>query len=243
MYVLSTLKNLSDIVLNTVFPNKCVNCRQQRTSSAHTLCLECWQRLAFITSPHCCLCSKPKVFEQQKCPCEFTKCTRNYYHRVRSALLYEGVAKNLIKRFKYGGHTNLQHIFAKWLYSNVAQWIEDSHVIIPIPLHVRKLRERGYNQAWLIAKLLAKHYNKACIENALFRSRYTMSQSNLSHWERQQNILGAFMINDKYAHVFENRNVILVDDVITTGATANECAKVLAGCGARRINILTIART
>jgi ComF family protein len=153
--------------------------------------------------------------------------------------LYQGVLAGAIQRFKYHGDINLAGPLSRfWSHIN----FEDLpfEAIIPVPLHPTRLRERGFNQALLLGKPLGRIHHKKVLVGALQRIRNTTPQVQLDHSERERNVRGAFAVK-KQEEIIDKR-LLLVDDVYTTGATVNECARVLKKSGAKEIIILTLAR-
>lgn len=176
--------------------------------------------------------------------CKFQR-RKIYYHRIRAALQYNNnLAQNLIREFKYHDNTKLQHIFVKWLLLYGEDFMHESDLVIPVPLHKKRLLIRHYNQSAVIAKVLAKHMHKTFLPNAIIRIKDVVSQSKMNMEKRWQNVEGIFAINNKSLQSIQGSRVLLVDDVVTTSATVNECAKVLREKGgASTVNILSIART
>jgi ComF family protein len=160
-----------------------------------------------------------------------------------AACLYNEPVRQLIHLYKYKHKTVLRHHFFNILFSFITAYrIPLCHnLVVPVPLHPTRLRERGYNQSQLLAELLAKYYNiNLCINN-LVRVRNTPSQSVLGQKERWTNIRQAFRI--KQPDEFQNQEILLIDDLLTTGATASEAARILKEAGAKRVDVLTIAIT
>jgi ComF family protein len=153
--------------------------------------------------------------------------------------MYQGVLAEAIRRFKYQGDINLAGPLS-WFWNKIN--LEDLffEAIIPVPLHPARLRERGFNQALLLGKTLGKIHSKMVLAGALQRIRNTIPQVQLDHSERERNVRGAFAVR-KQQEIMDKR-LLLVDDVFTTGATVNECARVLKKSGAKEIIVLTLAR-
>jgi ComF family protein len=149
------------------------------------------------------------------------------------------VLAEAIQRFKYHGDVNLAAPLSR-LWSKIN--IQDLPVeaIIPVPLHPTRLRERGFNQALLLGKAIAKIHKKTVLTGALKRIRNTIPQVQLDHSERERNVRGAFAVKNR--REIMDKRLLLVDDVFTTGATVNECARVLKKSGANEIFIVTLAR-
>jgi ComF family protein len=143
-----------------------------------------------------------------------------------------------IKRFKYGRRLDLLPVMQHWLKQPACRELVDAaDLVAPVPLHPRRLKERGFNQALLLAKAF---FDKPLAREALIRVRHTMPQSGLNPKERRENVKKAFSI--PRPEDIRGKNVVLIDDVYTTGATVRECAKVLSQAGAREVNVLTVAR-
>lgn len=173
----------------------------------------------------------------------------NKFNRARSAGVYDGTLLTLIHRLKYHGRSELAWPLGKLLYHTYARHWEAGDIdwIIPVPLHPRKRRRRGFNQAHLMVakwpQYLSRENDGYRIDiktDILRRVRFTAPQTGLGQRERQRNIKGAFELNDR-THI-QNRSVLLVDDVYTTGATVTECARMLLTGGVDRVDVLTLAR-
>jgi ComF family protein len=153
--------------------------------------------------------------------------------------MYQGVLAEAIQRFKYQGDINLAGPLS-WFWNKINLEDLSFEAIIPVPLHPARLRKRGFNQALLLGKTLGKIHNKRILTGALRRIRNTIPQVQLDHSERVKNVRGAFAVR-KQEEIMDKR-LLLVDDVFTTGATVNECARVLKKSGAKEIIVLTLAR-
>ena len=174
---------------------------------------------------------------------------RKKYTRARSAGVYTGPLKMLIHRLKYQGRTELAGPLGAVLYDTFIQHWKNGEIdcILPVPLHPRKERRRGFNQAFLMVAgwpgLAGDDAERAPVgidDIALQRVRYTVSQTGLKREERKRNIRGAFDLRRRAP--IRDRSILLIDDVYTTGATVTECTRVLLAGGARRVDVLTLAR-
>jgi ComF family protein len=165
------------------------------------------------------------------------------FDRARAAGIYRGLLREIIQRFKYEGKTFLARPLAQ-LVTHIAAGLadyQDLKLIIPVPLHPRRLRQRGFNQASLLARQLGSNLGLPVDYSLLKRSRWTEPQTGLSRKQRAKNVKGAFaLINQKKVG---GKGVLLLDDVITTGETVNQCVRVLKAGGARKVVVLTVART
>lgn len=158
-------------------------------------------------------------------------------------MLYNDHSKNLTLSFKYGDRIHAAKSLAAWMYRAGQEFWGDADILMPVPLHRWRLLKRRYNQAALLAQNIARLAQKPVLVDGLERTRPTPTQGHLSRKERLTNIKGAFRVKSCYLPRIENKTIVLVDDVLTTGATVNECSHVLLQAGAKAVNILTIART
>lgn len=165
-----------------------------------------------------------------------------HFDRAYSPCVYEGNIKELIHAFKYKGKDYLGEVLSTLMIEFIKEYdipIQDLDFIIPVPLHKTRLREREFNQAEILSKQIAKEFKKDLLADALIRHRYTKTQTGLEIHERLNNVKGSFSVNKKYD--FKNRNTLLIDDVLTSGATASEAAYALKDSGANIVFVLTLA--
>ena len=244
------LKNLFSYILNFFLPPRCLMCGVFTQSLNSTeklkqpsLCSNCWQNLAFITKPYCLACSAPLTFDGESCG----SCNGKEFHfdSARAAIVYNDNAKQLITRFKHSGQTGYAHMFGPWMKTALTDNKTVYDGIVPVPLHFWRLWKRGYNQATLLAHAL---YSKNSINNAsnpvilkdgLKRIRHTPSQGHRSALDRVKNMENALVAS---THQVAGKQLLLIDDVMTTGATLNECARILKEAGATRVDVLVLAR-
>lgn len=157
-----------------------------------------------------------------------------------SIFRYDEFTKKLIHDFKFNDKTQYAKSFASLIYRQSSELIGKADLIIPVPMHKTNLRRRQYNHALLIAKSLSKLADKEFKVDALIKARPSQNQMGLRRHERMKNLQNTFAVPQAFK--VKGKVVVLVDDVMTTGATANECAKTLKKAGARRVNVLTVAR-
>ena len=231
--------------LNLLFPPQCLLCRTPLfpcpAEPPEILCAGCLADIPLNTPPFCRRCSHPlPTGLDDFC---LTCCKRDpHFDRAWSACLYEGVLPRLIHLFKYGQKTGLRKPFAGLMKNFLNSYhihLQECDLIIPVPLHAVRFRERGYNQAYLLSDLLGEYLNVPVQTQALLRCRPTAFQARLAQKERWTNISGAFKI--KHSQGLRNRTILLVDDLLTTGATVSEAAGVLKSAGARKVYVLTLA--
>lgn len=163
------------------------------------------------------------------------------YDRARAVARFDGVMRDLVHSFKYADRHEGRRLFSRWMAEAGKDLIGDAHIVIPVPLARSRLLWRRYNQAAILASDIAAARGKTFAPLALKRVRKTPSQVGLTPDQRQRNVAGAFAVPASQRPVLANRNVLLVDDVITTGATIEACARVLRRNGAARVDVLALA--
>lgn len=240
MIALDFLSEISD----TFFPPLCIACSSVfKSREEKGFCRECSQKITYIRQSHCPVCGI--IFPDS--PAEDHLCGRcleekPYYTFARAALVYEGIILDAVHQFKYGRNLAcgraLAGLLADFNFQDIALGTFD--LIIPVPLHIRRLRERGFNQSLILAVALGKKHAIDVDFSLLKRRKLTLTQTGLDKKEREINIKGAFEI--VHPERLSGKNIILVDDVYTTGATINECAKMLKKSGAARVAAITLAR-
>lgn len=166
---------------------------------------------------------------------------RRWFSRCRSPFAHEGRPREALHSLKYGERFDLARFFASELAREAAM-IEGMEAVVPVPLHPRRLRERGFNQSALIASRLGRTLRVAADLDSLRRVRDIAPQVGLDRHERIENVKGAFAVHPRRAGSLSGRGILLIDDVLTTGATANECARALIEAGAKGVSVLTVAR-
>ena len=229
--------------LNIIFPPQCLHC-EALVPTHGTLCLGCWQKIQFIADPFCACCGHPFEFALGiGALCGHCMKETPPYARARSAFRYDEASRSLILKLKYHDQLQLAPIYGTWLAKAGREIIEASDVIVPVPLYYWRFVKRRYNQAALLARALSKNTALPVIPDALIRTRPTQSQAGLSFAQRRDNVKGAFAINPKHKAAVKGKTILLIDDVMTTGATLGNCAKTLLDNGAVSVNVLTLART
>lgn len=222
-------------ILDIIFPKLCVNCRK----IGQYLCKDCAGKIVPLTQNICPMCERPAIDGVTHPVCD----TRYSLAGLSSFFRYEGPVKAVIKRLKYKPYlADLVEILLNRLHedgalSKVPPF--NKFVVVPVPLHPQRERERGFNQASLLGKAIATGLSLEFVDNILHRTRYTTPQVNLKGDERRKNLAGAFALYTKYNIL---NTILLVDDVWTTGSTMRICGNVLKRGGAKKVWALTIAR-
>lgn len=205
---------------------------------------EAWAQLNFIADPLCDKCGVPFEFDDGYGQNQCATCLKEPppLDKARSALVYDDESRNIILAFKHGDKTHFVKGFMPWLKRAGADVLHDADFIIPVPLHPWRLLQRRYNQSGLISFFLGQDIQTKVLLDGLIRVRSTPTQGHLRVKDRKKNVRRAFSCNAKYGSLFRGKNILLIDDVFTTGATVNECANTLLASGANKVSVLTLAR-
>ncbi len=229
---------LADFVL----PPLCLVCRASVMGHAG-LCSQCWSKIDFIEPPRCDLLGIPLPFPSDETVISAAALANPpVYDRARAVARYDGVMRELIHALKYGDRHEGVALFSKWMIHAGADILEDTDILISVPLARLRLWSRRFNQSALLAREVARSLDVPENPGFLERTRRTASQVGLSAEQRKKNVAGAFRVPDRHRAHIEGRNVLLIDDVITTGATADACARALKRAGANRVDVLALAR-
>ena len=238
--MLSVARSLLDAVL----PPLCLGCGEI-VSETGALCASCWARQAFLGPPHCARCSYPFPADSDAgadALCGACLAHPPRYRRARAVLAYDQPSRSLVLPFKHGDRTDMAAAYADWMVRAGAELVADADLIAPVPLHWRRLFTRRYNQAVLLARGVAKKTGKPLAPDLLMRVRWTGSQAGLKAKERRDNVRRAFVVHSGWANKLDGRSVLLIDDVLTTGATVEACTLALRRAGASHVDVLTLAR-
>lgn len=221
-----------NFVKHTLFPRDitCDICGKDVFSSI-PVCDECLKKLPYNNNKICSICGSPILSMADVC--DRCQSKERIYLFSRTPLIYRDEASLLIKKFKYDNHKYLAKFFAYFMAQTYLKNNYHCDLIIPVPLHIKRLKERGFNQAKLLCDELSKLVKVETRDDILLRVKQTKTQTKLSYTERQQNLDNAFKaVNKKF---IKDKNILVVDDVFTTGATIENCAKMLKNSGAGNI--------
>jgi ComF family protein len=228
--------------LDTALPTQCVSCHAPVHGEG--LCPSCWSKLSFIARPYCARLGIPFVYDPGPGLLSMEAIADPpAYQRARAAVRYDDIARTLVHALKYQDRTDLAPAMGRWMAQAGAELLADADVLVPVPLHWRRGFGRRYNQAAMLAGAVQRlHPHIAVRHDLIRRARPTAHQVGLSRPERARNVQGAFAVSAESRAALRGLRLVLVDDVLTTGATADACARALLRAGALRVDVLVFAR-
>ncbi|MEO1243682.1 MAG: ComF family protein [Pseudomonadota bacterium] len=228
--------------LDTVMPPICP-VSGESVAAPGQLSPRAWAALHFIEAPYCARCGIPFAADYgDSIECPSCIAEPPAFDQARAATVYDDASHKLIVGFKHSDRTELAPIFGQWLLRAGANIISPDSILAPAPLHQRRLLARRYNQSAILAKWVANYSGARFAPDLLTRIRATPPQKNLSADARKRNVAGAFAISKNGAALITNAHIVLIDDVLTTGATLSACARALKKAGAARVDALLLAR-
>ncbi len=236
------LRLLFTRIIDLFLPPLCFVC-EEPVSRTETVCPACWKKLTFIEASFCARCGIP--FDFPVAPgtlCGACLAEPPAFETARAAMLYDDESRKMIIRFKRVDQTHYAKALATWMHRAGSDILKTADALIPVPLHRKRLFHRRYNQSALLAQNVGELAQKPALVDALARIKETPVQGRLKRKERQANVKGAFAVLEKHKPAINGKTLVLIDDVMTTGSTANECAKALLSAGASAVHILTVAR-
>ena len=238
---LALLRRFTKTVADVILPPSCVGC-QSRLAGHDTLCPACWRQIDFIRAPLCDTLGIPLPYDTGA-PLISAAAVAHPpdFGRARAAGLYSGLLRDMIHDLKYRDTHHGRRLFGRWLAEAGRELIADCDVIVAIPLARRRMLIRRFNQSQILAHEVARLTGKPSAPLALVRTRATRSQVGLSRGERERNVSGAFAVRPGQTAQIAGKAILLIDDVITTGATASAAARVLKRAGAARVDVLALA--
>ncbi len=232
-------------VLHAVFPPECLKCNA-RVEEAFALCGSCWSETPFILGAACDLCGTglpgQTAAKGEVLICSDCRQTPRAWDRGRAVFMYEGVGRSLVLALKHGDRADIARAAGPWMARAAADLLEDRPVLVPVPLHWTRLARRRFNQAALLAWSLARHADAEVEPMALLRLRPTPSQEGHDRDARYRNLDEAIMPHPRRGSIMEGRSVVLIDDVMTSGATLNIATEACRQAGAKNVSVLALAR-
>jgi len=224
-----------------VVPPSCLLCRAA-LGAHHALCASCWKGVHFIRPPLCDITGIPLPFDVGETAIS-AKAAANppAYDRARAVAHFTGAMRLLIHQFKYADRHDATALFGRWLVEAGGDRLTGVDVIVPVPMNRWRLLLRRFNQAAVLAKELSRRTAIPIEPLLLTRHRSTRTQVGLTHDQRRRNVAGAFKVPQRKVPLLQGRSILLIDDVITTGATVEACARALKRAGAARVDVLVLA--
>jgi len=228
------------LALDVALPTLCVSCREPVAGEG--VCANCWSRMSFIAPPYCARLGIPFAYDPGPGLLSMEAIAAPpAYQRARAAVRYEETAKALVHGLKYQDRTDLAPIMGRWMARAGQEILDDADVLVPVPLHWRRGWSRRFNQSGALAKIIEKQTGVP-VAGALRRVKPTLQQVGLSKSERARNVQGAFTVPHEKRAAIEGRHVVLIDDVLTSGATVDACARALLQARAGQVDVLVFAR-
>ena len=232
-------KKVKEYVASLLFPPVCPFCEKVMDENQEPVCGNCLQALVFIREPLCMKCGKGLKEDEEEI-CSDCAGGGHLFHSGRAMWKYEGIAAESILRFKYHDQRKYAGIYGKWMYRYLGDWIGSLRIdlIIPVPIHKKRLKARGYNQAALLAQSIGSLMKLEVDEASVLRSKNTAPQKNLSAFERMKNMQHAFEVRGENVR---NKRILIVDDIYTTGVTTDAVTYALRKAGAQEVFFVALA--
>lgn len=239
--LLGGLRRLLAACADVIVPPCCLVCRTP-LAAHQVLCAACWREVQFIRPPLCDVLGTPLPFDTGGRMVSAAAAARPpAYDRARAVAHFSGSMRTLIHQLKYADRHDARALCGRWLAAAAGDLIAGIDVVVPVPLSRLRLLSRRYNQAAILAQELARATGLSVDVGLLRRARFTRPQVGLTRDQRRRNLAGAFQVAPRRRPWLAGRSVLLIDDVITTGATAEACARALKRAGAARVDVLALA--
>jgi ComF family protein len=227
-------------LLDLLLPPRCLACGTTVGGNGE-LCPSCWRAMTFLGAPQCACCGLPFAFDAGTgALCGACLRERPHYDRARAVFRYDEASRGLVLAFKHGDRTHSAPAYGRWMQRIGAELLAGADLLVPVPLHWTRLFARRYNQSAMLAHAIHEAGGPEVAPDWLVRHRRTPSQGHRNATARAENVRAAFAL--RRGRSVAGRHLVLIDDVFTTGATIDECARVLRRAGAARIDVLTLAR-
>jgi ComF family protein len=227
--------------LDLALPPLCPACREP--IEGRGLCPACWSKLSFITRPYCERLGIPFVYDPGPGILSMEAIADPpAYHRARAAVRFDDISRALVHGLKYGDRLELAPMMGRWVSHAGRELLAEADALVPVPLHWRRLWARRFNQSAMLAAAISAESGVPIAAAALKRVKPTVQQVGLSRSERAQNVQGAFRVSPEDKPAVAGRRLVLVDDVLTSGATVDGCARALLRAGAANVDVLIFAR-
>ncbi|MDI3469264.1 MAG: ComF family protein [Pseudolabrys sp.] len=236
------LGSICRFALDVALPPLCPSCREP-LGDGIGLCAACWSKLSFIEPPYCARLGIPFVYDPGPGLLSMEAIANPpAYDRARAAVRYDDVARTLVHAYKYSDRLDLAPLLGRWMARAGRELFEQADGMVPVPLHWKRLWARRFNQSATLAAEIGKIAQIPVVNGALARVRHTPQQVGLTKTQRAENVQGVFRVTDEGKAAIAGRRLILVDDVLTSGATVDACARALLRAGAAHVDALVFAR-
>jgi ComF family protein len=236
------LRGAFHLALNLALPPLCPSCREPLGDGAG-LCPSCWAKLSPIEPPYCARLGIPFTYDPGPGLLSMEAiASPPAYDRARAAVRYDDVARTLVHALKYGDRLDLAPMMGRWMARAGQELLAQAGALVPVPLHWRRLWTRRFNQSAALAAAISSTTGVPVLHGPLGRIRATPQQVGLKKTERAENVQGAFRVVPTHKPDIAGRRLVLIDDVLTSGATAEACARALLRSGAAQVDVLVFAR-
>ena len=237
----SALASLPRTALNIALPTLCVSCHEPVAGEG--VCAACWSKLSFIAPPFCVRLGIPFVYDPGPGLLSMQAIADPpAYQRARAAVRYDEIARTMVHALKYQDRTDLAPTMGRWMTRAGQELLGNADAVVPVPLHWRRGWSRRYNQSGALASVIGRSAHLPVIGNALRRVRPTLQQVGLSKADRALNVQGAFKVPLEDKSSVQGRRIVLIDDVLTSGATVDACTRALLRARAASVDVLVFAR-
>lgn len=240
----NALKKSREIFFEVLYPSNiyCLGCGTEiENDCLYSLCGDCLQKISWANGRTCSVCGRPLERVNHHDKCGECRNTVHSFDKGIACFQYGDTERNMIKQFKYRGKSYMAEKFADIIYDRLEASDMSSDIITAVPMYKKKERERGYNQAYLLAESASKKLRMRCERDILIRLKNTAPMNKLGSRARRMNLRGAFGITERGRELVKGRRVLLVDDIFTTGATADMCSSLLKEAGASEVVVLYLA--
>lgn len=239
--VLAVLRAIPRLAIDIALPALCISCREPVAGQG--VCAACWAKLSFIAPPFCARLGIPFVYDPGPGMLSMEAIANPpAYQRARAAVRYDDVARTMVHALKYQDRTDLAPAMGRWMARAGHEMLREADMLVPVPLHWRRAWSRRYNQSGALARVIGRSAGLPVTGDALRRVRPTQQQIGLSRSERADNVQGAFKVPSEKKSSVQGRRIVLIDDVLTSGATADACARALLRARAASVDVLVFAR-